>query len=416
MKQKPVAGVSRRVDWKALLRLCEFHKVAGLVYSGILGLENDSLPPQCKEEFLLRFKKEMLLNEAYRSAEEVLAWQLNARGLHGLFLTGSQVQGLYREPELAHIDQIELLLEKEGEAVFGGLMESMGYSKEEDRLWGGVVYTRAPGLRVFLRTEIPCAGERVFKDFFPASVRSYRRKSGGYVHALGREQRYIYHCVRLAELYARGLLRIREILDFRLYARSVFLALSWDDVIGLLTKAGLKEFIDQINLLSALWFDEDGRRDYAIALELEDYILLNGKESLSLDERLLPKRRIRLDFYSRDREREWSQRKKEWLFPKREDLSGAYPILDRLPFLLVFFWLARLARLGRRLAANYIRRLISRARERLFKIKERLLGFFKRKGRAGRGRAGEADRENIQEEERQGDEEHHYEEEIYHRL
>ena len=75
-----------------------------------------------------------------------------------------------------------------------------------------------------------------------------------------------------------------------------------------------------------MWFGGEGHYEYTTALELEEYILSKDMESRELDAKLLPFARIGLDFYNRDREEEWTIKRKEWFFPPREYMEQFFPV------------------------------------------------------------------------------------------
>ncbi len=124
--------------------------------------------------------------------------------------------------------------------------------------------------------------------------------------------------------------------------------------------------------------ETDAEEQYGLALELEEYIISRGRENKHLDEALLPCEKIRLDFYWRNRDKEWSLRKQAWLFPSREYMVQFFPILEKYPFLLAFCWIIRNFRFMRRICLNKFKRMKFRIRIRLSDMKEKLKGMMNR--------------------------------------
>ena len=147
-------------------------------------------------------------------------------------------------------------------------------------------------------------------------------------------------------------------------------------------------------------FGEGIRQEYGLALELEEYILSGGKENKHLDKALLPYEEARLDFYWRSREKEWTIRKREWLFPKKEYMSQLFPILVKLPFLLVFCWLIRDFRFLKIVCANRCKQAWIRIQVRILDIKEKIKGLMRRGEEDMSGEPGEisqvTEREEIE--------------------
>lgn len=117
---------------------------------------------------------------------------------------------------------------------------------------------------------------------------------------------------------------------------------------------------------------------YGLALELEEYIISRGRENKHLDEALLPCEKIRLDFYWRNRDKEWSLKKQAWLFPSREYMVQFFPILEKYPFLLAFCWIIRNFRFLKRICMSKCKRMKFRIRIRLSDMKEKLKGMMNR--------------------------------------
>ena len=88
---------------------------------------------------------------------------------------------------------------------------------------------------------------------------------------------------------------------------------------------------------------------------------------------------MRLDFYWRDRDKEWALKQQAWWFPSREYMMQFFPALEKYPFLLVFCWIVRNWRFIRRICTNKCKKAGFRLRVRLLDIKEKLKGMIGRK-------------------------------------
>lgn len=399
INQKPVQALRRYVNWERILSVSDYQNIVGLVYLGTLGIEKE-ISEECGQQFYQKYRKGLLLYESYKKAEEVILWQLERYGIDALLLSDSSVGELYPLPEMASLSQIEILVDKKNLPQIYRLMRDMDYEQEQDRLGSGDVYVRVPGIRVVFYGEIPIAN-KVLKRYFSGPVRKYLRMetcsqqdnpSGKvpwaaefysakyrYIHILSDEEEYMYRVGKLVELYLTGILKIRDVLEFWLFRNVLDEAFSWKAVKELLEKAKWTQFVHQADVLSSLWFEEGVRLQYGIALELEEYILLHGQENKHLDKMLLPHEKVRLDFYRRDREEEWSLKKREWMFPPRDYMCQFFPVLDKFPFLLVFCWGIRYVRILIRMCQNKCKNAWFRFSVRLLDIKEKMKGLIKRK-------------------------------------
>ncbi len=377
VNQKPVQRLKRAVGWETILKVSDFHNIINIIYLGILGMEKD-ISEDCELQFYQGYKRELLLSESYRKAEEVIMWQLERYKIDALFLTDTSIEELYVKPEMAYIGQIEILVEKKELPQIHRFMRDMDYEQQEDRVRKGTVYTRVPGVRVVFYDCMPTEN-KVLRRHFSEPVKKYGHLGNyKYIHILSREDKYLYRVARLVESYITGMLKIREILDFWQFQKTLDETFHFRMTAEIVEKADWQEFVAQAGVLATLWFEDGVRQQYGLALELEEYIISRGQENKHLDKVLLPNEKARLDFYWRDREEEWAVRKREWLFPSREYMFQFFPILGKYPFLLVFCWLIRDFRFLKFVCSGRCRQAGVHIRVKLLDIKEKLKGYLRK--------------------------------------
>lgn len=375
---RPVQNLKRRINWETMLKTCDYHNISNPVYFGMIGIEKN-ISSDCEARFYQRYKKEMLLGDSYDSAQEVILWQLEKHRIHSLLLGSAGIRNLYPRPELGYIDKLEILVGKKDIPMVLHLMREMDYEEKQERMQKGYLFVRQPGIRVVIHEEPPIES-RVLREVFQDPVKKYLPfKNYKFIHVPSMEEEYIYRLAQIEEAYLNNMLKVRHILDFWLYRQKVDEEFLWKEVHEYEGKAKLQEFVKQIEILSVMWFGGEGHYEYSTALELEEYILSKDMESKELDAKLLPFARVGLDFYNRDREEEWTVKRKEWFFPPREYMEQFFPVLKRFPFLLAFYWLVRDVRFFRKALAKRCRRLLGKIRDKFQGVKERLRQIFKRK-------------------------------------
>ena len=75
MNQKPVQNLTRPANWDKFLKAADFQNVTSIAYLGMLGRQQEFVK-EYEEQFYQKYKKSLLLNDAYKSVEEVLVWQM----------------------------------------------------------------------------------------------------------------------------------------------------------------------------------------------------------------------------------------------------------------------------------------------------------------------------------------------------
>lgn len=383
----------KHIRWESLLDVSEYQEIVNIVYVGLLGIEKN-ISEDCIDQFYQEYKKSLLLYESYEKVEEVIKWQLARNKIEALFLLGLSEGDMYPKPEMAHIRQIEILVEKKDLPRINRIMLDMDYEQKEETTCNGILYVRIPGIRIVFYGSMPIEN-KVLLRYFSGPISRYRCMEPYHsIHILSNEEEYLYRIARMVELYITGRLKIRDILDLWQYRKLLGELFRWKTVKELLDRAGWIEFESQADILGTLWFGEDAEQQYGLALELEEYIMSHGRENRHLDEALLPYEKIRLDFYWRDRDKEWSLRKQAWMFPTREYMMRFFPILEKYPFLLVFCWMIRNWRFFRRIFANKCKKAGFRFRVRLLDIQDKLKGMINRKEDGGVDRP-EATQEEV---------------------
>lgn len=352
INQHPVPVLRKAINWEALLKECDFHNVLSIVYLGALGVEKSGFK-QSEEQFYQKHHKAMLLNNAFERAEQVLMWQLERHHVHAVILSGGDCRELYLRPEMAYPEAVKILLADKDMGTVHQFMRDMDYERQENRMDGGIIYTRIPGLKFIFYTKIPVEN-KLYRKSFAGSIHKYSPKAGyHFVHILEPEDEYLYTIGNIVELYVRKILKIRDILDYWQFCKGLDDEFEWKFVTEFLQKAKFAEFADQIYNLARMWFDNtEDVQDDEVTLQLEEYILSGGERNMSLGERILPREELRLNFYERDREKEWQLKKRTWYFPPRDYMIQYFPILEHFPFLLVFCWGIRQMRLIKRAAAK----------------------------------------------------------------
>ena len=111
INQTPVQTLRRRVRWEVISDIADYQNVTGLLYLGMLGVEKE-ISEDCQEVIYQRYRRELLLRQSYKTAEEVIMWQLERYGIDALFLSDTSVSELYPKSEMGYVRQIEILVDK----------------------------------------------------------------------------------------------------------------------------------------------------------------------------------------------------------------------------------------------------------------------------------------------------------------
>ena len=279
---KKVAVPRKGISWRELLRLAEFHRVVSPVYYGTLGVEK-TLSAADEETFYSKYHKEVLLEESYKNALEVILWQMNRHQVQGVLLRGVEIRSMYPKSEMGYTFSLEFLVSPKDMGKVYNIMNSMDYEQQVNRTNHGRLYFRVPGIRVIFYDEIPLGNEILYKHLTHAAQKYFHgnRKAGDKelesLHAVfvsvWQMGRRLYDggtedkgCHGLLLLHTESGNNQRE----KVYRR----------IAG---KGGLTEFAKQLNILASLWFGQGGEVDTGTVFQLEEYIFSKGMEDRRFD-------------------------------------------------------------------------------------------------------------------------------------
>lgn len=345
MNQKKIPVLSGSLlPWRTIYRLADANQVANLCWLGILGLSTE-IEKEIKDLFYESYQRELKNVSGYRSAEEVLIWQLERNQIHFLILEGNNLRRLYPQREMRRMDQLRILVSEKDLQRIDELMWRMDYELQENREDDGVLYYKIPGIYVMFYDKIRFVNKKL-EQYFDSPVRVYSKIKGyRYFKCFDKEEAYIYMAGRAANDYALGRATVRTVLDFWLYEKQHKEELNWPYIDKILKKYKILEFSEHLLKLGSIWFQNEISDDMDIYNAMEAYILSKGEQGRQLSGKILPLLQDVADFYKRDRKKEWMNREKEALFPPKEYMETLFPILKKHSWLYKGCCLLRLWRI-----------------------------------------------------------------------
>ncbi len=333
MNQKKTPVLSNSLmSWRNLYQVAEANQVANLIYLVILGFGSD-IEKQAKTLFYESYQRELKNIPVYRSAEEVLRWQLERHRIYFMILEGSTLRDLYPQGELRKMDRIRIWIPKGELHRIDTMMRSMDYELHENREDDGILYYKIPGVYVAFYEKLRFVAGRLEK-YFDSPLRMFSKVKGyRYLRSFDEEEAYLYMAGRAANEYALGRATIRTVLDFWLYVKRHEEELDWSYINRVLKKKRIQTFSRHFMKLGDIWFGNEVCNDMEIYSAMELYIFSRGEQGRQMSEKILPLIQDVADFYQRDRESEWQNKEKELLFPKREYMETLFPVLKKFPWL-----------------------------------------------------------------------------------
>ena len=337
---KMIAPIGRQLE--DLYRISEFHGCGNLVYYGVLSMDVYG-QQQWKERFQLVFQRCFQKIEHFVEEENKIMKLLEEREIPCVRIHNLTLIDLYPKKEMARLEQLQFLIESHNVKKVQRLLEEMEYEKIGEEKEKYTIFYKIPGMKIIFYEDIPIEDKKRKKEVVQLLKQVQLIDSYQYLYEFTKDDWYCFFIVKLAEDFVEGNLTIRSIIDFWLYFKSIQEEITVEKVNVFLEKLHLLNFYEHLLQLSSLWFEprlitEITEEEKKIYFGMEQYILTKGVVGIEESSTILPIRKKEMDFYIRDRKKEWLQRKKEFLFPEQKYMETMFPRLGVHKNLLWLCW------------------------------------------------------------------------------
>lgn len=346
IRQDALRVSHNRIEWDRMFRLADFHKVANIVYLGVLG-NSESLPDRWRERFFGRYQEALLFGEYCKeSVREILMW-LDMREISCTILISESVRELYKIPEAAANSPVQIYMDEKSYYLAKGYLIDLGY--EVDQVYKGVGerMVKVSGVPIILYYELPFRTARYKKNMIKLVETAAMREPYSHIRMLSAENEFIYRMASAAYRYANDELTLREVLDIVLCHKAWREEIDDDALWKKLEEFGVDVLAEKILRIAYMWFGDkddnyfnDQPEDLTVYDILEDRMLTSGEVNNEKDEQALTlskKIQKEIDKERRAEEKELRQEKRQelfdkfmkkvrWLFPDYHYMTSIYPV------------------------------------------------------------------------------------------
>lgn len=358
-----------RLDWERMYRIADYHKVANIVYLGILG-NGDAVPEKWKTRFFERYQESLLFGEHYKeSVKEVLTW-LDTRNISCIVLTSEVIREFYHVPEVADTAPLQLYMDTRSYELARGYLIDLGYEVDQVYEEAGEHFQRNSDLSITLYYKLPFRTAKYAKGMQKLLESACMRESYKCIRAFSVENEFVYRMAAAAYHYVTDELTMRELLELQLYHNVLRENIRMDVVSRRLAEFDVEELAEKILRLSYMWF-ADRKDPYYDGLPenmpeydiLEERLITRGITNHETDSQALGlERLIRKELDQEKKAERFQELKKKirerwerikrtirWVFPDYRYMVSIYVVLEKAPVLLPIFWVVRDVRLLGRL-------------------------------------------------------------------
>lgn len=363
IRKDAVYPMHRRMDWERLFRLSDYHGIANAVYIASFGA-GESIPEQWGERLFGRYGESVRYSSLYESSEIEILDTLNRRKCPAVILESAAVRRLYPIPEAAADAPLRLYFESmEAWHLAKGYLVDLGYLTDEEYKGFGEHMHRPNGFNVVMYYALPFITKGYRKNMSALMERAYQDRTYQQLKELSLESSYVYLIAESCYKYCTDSLRIRGLLDIYLFYRTFHERMNQRFVDARLKEFGITDLAEGLLHIADVWFGAKGEKLFPFAADnntmvydiLESRILTNGAVGDDTIPGALKLRREIVDEMNRETRAERAARRRmqireffraivrefRWVFPGFRYMASMYPILEKIPVLLPYFWIVR---------------------------------------------------------------------------
>lgn len=332
LNQQPAKIPNFEIDWNKLYLLAKTHSIANIVFEGIKQLpDNYKIEDNIYQKFKIAYSKAIAKEATQFYEGSKIFKSLNINRINYLPLKGWQLRNYYPHPALRSMSDIDFLVKDEDTLKIKDLMQELGYTVEHFQVGGHDVYMKVPYMNIEIHREL--FTKTIDKNNYFNNIWNRLINIDNYQYKMTLEDTFIYMLAHMKKHYGNGGTGIRSVMDIWVYLDKEHNNLDWQYINTILKQEEMYEFTNEMINLAYTWFGDKDNEDTTIA----NYIVNSGTYgnmfhiyAKNLDD-------TNSSFASKKR-KYFIQR----IFPPLIFMKIRYPLLNKLPFLIVFCWLIRI--------------------------------------------------------------------------
>ena len=314
--------------------LAKSHSVEAVAYYGVVR-NNIVLSPELQNKWRSRQDVNIIKSVVEDSERDSIFALFSKNGISFLPLKGILIKQMYPSPEYRQMADMDILIREEQMERATELLTDNGYQCTRSGIGHHDSFFKPPYVAIELHHEMIPVKHPLYHSYYE-NIWGKAIPVTGCEYHLDWNDFYIYMLVHFAKHYYGSGSGIRSVMDIY-----VFLQKHRDDLDETylnteLEKLKLKDFRREAEDLAAVWFEG---AEPAVESEMAGYVLESGVYGIR--EHVLEKR-IK-DSYDDGKLNRLSYIRKR-LFPNRNFMAYYYPVLEKKPYLLPWFWMKRIAK------------------------------------------------------------------------
>lgn len=323
IKGLPIPSCPENINGELIYKLSVRNAVQGILY---LAVKSGAVTLSAETEAKLQKSYMAILAREVTQQEEIeyIRSAFNEKNIEFMFLKGTHLKSLYPTPQMRFMVDMDILVKEENMNKGGELILARGFTQEMNN-GKDIVLVKKPFLTIELHKML-FVEDYFMHDYFKG-VWDRVELVNGCEYKMPINNLYVYTLAHLAEHYLEAGSCFRPLMDLYLMEKA-YSKLDFDYINKQFEIIGIEKFAKKIRQLYKCAFDGAEYNDDLVLME--NYIVfgapVNNASEVSKVARTNKSK---------------SKRFIESAFPNLKHMKLKYPILEKTPFLLPFFWVVR---------------------------------------------------------------------------
>lgn len=317
-----------------VLPIAKKHQCEGIFFYGatVCGIpETDPALQKLKERTFQYYA----INEGQQYELQKLFAAFDAAHIDYLPVKGTTIKRLYPHPDMRVMSDADILLRPNQYPAAKEVAESLGYvfQYESDH---ELVFDKSI-LRVeFHKSLIPSYHQELSEYFADGWNLTERVSEDGYRYQFDPEDTYLYMFTHFVKHFKDGGIGLRHFADLWLLEKN-HPDMDWDRIRQVLAEMRISEFYENIQQTLNVWFC--GADENEQTRMITDFLISSGAYGNSVQRKIGTAAANAKG--SQSAKQIYRKNLLRLIFPKREQLAPAYPVLKKQGWLLPFVWIIR---------------------------------------------------------------------------
>lgn len=324
------------ISWENILKVSMIHNISNIIGYAISNGKYD-VPPQIKKQFEKKIFERLAVSTNQNNELVKIFNIFEKKNIDYMPLKGTILQDLYPEKDMRTMADADILIKNTQYDEARQILSDLDYEfvSESDHEFN---YIKKPFMHIELHKYlIPSYNEDLFGYFGDGWKRAKKSKDGSPRYELSKEDNFIYLIAHFAKHYRDSGIGIKGVIDLWIYLEK-YPDMDMDCIYTELEKLNLKEFYENLLKLLKVWF-ADGEMDEITSMMT---LFIINSSTFGTVKNHMSAKSIRENKNIEDAEKFKYLRH---IFPNIKKMKLIFPILDKFPVLLPFFWAYRVVRL-----------------------------------------------------------------------